>query len=349
MPSLLLMLWWSAALMAAASVLGMGVLIGARLQHRKREAVREAERKMVRALLLRIADGDAAAARSLAAHAGQTLLLAETAQEFAALVRGGDAQRIQQALRDVGLHRRLLQVLRRGSADARTSAAESLALFPGRSTAAGLIAASADRSPAVRLAALRALIALGEAPPLSTLLAALREADADHSLLLTELLAALGPAHAPTMREALADPARPLQVRMALAAALGAAGDYGALPVLSQAAGSPEPLLRAAAVRAMGALAHPVCEPLIRLAIADAAWEVRAEAVEAVGRARLSSLGPALQRRLKDEVWFVRFKASQALAALGEPGVARLEAASRSKNPLVRRSASMALQERRAA
>jgi HEAT repeat protein len=349
MLSVLLLLWWSSAVMAAASVLGMGVLIAARLRHRKRETLREAERKVVRALLLRIADGDGAAARALAAHATQTLLLAETAQEFAALVRGGDARRIQQALRDVGLDRRLREVLRRGSPDARASAAESLALFPGRSAADALIGASGDRSPAVRLAALRALIALGEAPPLSALLAALREADVDHSLLLTELLAALGPEHAPAMREALADAARPLQVRMALAAALGAAGDYGALPGLSQAAGSSEPLLRAAAVRAMGALAHPVSEPLIRLAIADAAWEVRAEAVEAVGRARLSSLGPALQRRLKDEVWYVRFKASQALAALGDPGLARLEAASRSKNPLVRRSASMALQERRAA
>ena len=349
MLSVLLLLWWSSAVMAAASVLGMGALIAARLRHRKRETLREAERKVVRALLLRIADGDGAAARALAAHAGQTLLLAETAQEFAALVRGGDARRIQQALSDVGLDRRLRDVLRRGSPDARASAAESLALFPGRSTGDALIGASGDRSPAVRLAALRALIALGEAPPLSALLAALRQADADHSLLLTELLAALGPEHAPAMREALADPARPLQVRLALAAALGAAGDYGALPGLSQAAGSPEPLLRAAAVRAMGALAHPVSEPLIRLAIDDPDWEVRAEAVEAVGRARLSSLGPALQRRLKDEVWYVRFKASQALAALGDPGVARLEAASRSKNPLVRRSASMALQERRAA
>ena len=314
--STLLLLWWSAVGLAGVSLAAMIVLILRRALRSRSEQDSARERKRIVAAITALLSGDDGAVAALQACTRRPWLLIETALEFLNLVRGADQERLRSALSGMRLDPGSRRA--RSGRPSRLAAMEALVFFPGPATVATLRRGLRHRDPAVQAAALRSLVVLGAAPPVRDLLST-RGARWSRSRLFADIVTLIARERPEEVRDAFALPSLDEPLRVVLLEALGAAGDYSALPLLSQSVGDPSPAVRAAAVRALGALAHPAAAPVLRLALVDPVWKVRADASTAVGRARLNGLAPALRQRLVDQAWWVRFRASEALAALGEP------------------------------
>ncbi len=83
--------------------------------------------------------------------------------------------------------------------------------------------------------------------------------------------------------------------------------------------------VRATAIRALGLLGDTAAAPVIVAALADPAWEVKLQAAVAAGRLRLGSALPLLSALARDSNWWLQLRSAQALAQLGEAGLAVLE------------------------
>ena len=309
------LLWWSALALAGLALVVMLLLVALRVRRARSDAENgRARRASARAITLLLSGEDASA--ELAACAATPWVLVETALEFLSLVRGVDHERLCAALRGMRLDPRSRRL--RSTRTRQLSALEALAFFPGPATVATLTSVLATAQPALQAAALRSLILLDAAPPLPELLSRGRSGWSE-SRLFADVATTIARERPQEVREALALEGLAQPLRVVLLEALGAAGDYAALPLLSATLGDVEPTLRAAAVRALGALAHPSAAPLLQLAAADPVWQVRAEAMTAIGRSGLSALAPVVVQRLQDEAWWVRFRAGEAVALLGEP------------------------------
>lgn len=288
--------------------------------------------------------GDATA--QLSPYLRRAGLLAEALLEAMAMVRGPDRQRLIQALEALGIDDRLQSRLFIEDAPGRIASAEALSAFPSVATGTALDAVwRRSRDPALRLAAIRSLIDIGNPPLLREILAELERTRAD-SLTFLPVLRRLVRDHPAGAVEELANAARSPAVRSMLADALGATGDYGVLLALTRTLEDPVFEVRVAAIRALGVLGHPGAESGLAAALDDPRWEVRATACEALGRIGAVSQISRLAERLEDPAWWVRFRASDAMAQLGEQGVIRLRLASTASVDVVRRAASLALAER---
>lgn len=314
--SSLLLLWWSSLTLGAGAVLLMVVLIVRHAARARADGTCALERKRIVTAITGLLGGDETAAAELQACTRRPWLLVETALEFLNLVRGADQDRLKAALAGMRLDPKSRSA--RSSRAARLSAVEALVFFPGPATVTTLRGALRDRDPAVQASALRSLVLLGAAPPLSELLSD-EGARWGGSRLFADIVTLIARERPGEVRDALGLTGLTDPLRLVLLEALGAAGDYAALPLLSDALSDGSAAVRAAAVRALGALAHPAAAPVLRLALTDAAWSVRADAAAAIGRGGLAALAPALRERLTDEAWWVRFRAGEALAALGQP------------------------------
>ncbi|MES2035526.1 MAG: HEAT repeat domain-containing protein [Pseudomonadota bacterium] len=344
---LLLALWWSSLLFAAGALLWMCGLILARVMRGRTDRARLADREAVMSAYLAIMTGAGDATGRLRPYQRRARLLAETLLELLGLVRGAERDLLIAGLEGLHIDDRFRDRLSQGSRTGRLAAAEALEAFPGEDTRRALQRLyRTARDPELRIAAVRALIEIGAAPSIDTVLRNLEHHDQTES-----------PLHGPILRRLVADAPDAALAAFdrtdfspaacaVLADALGASGDYRAVALLTPRASVPNPIVRAAAVRALGMLGHPAAKAALLPAFEDREWEVRAEACEAAGRIADGLYAPCLERRLADEEWWVRFRAAEALAALGVAGIERLRAASRSEVDVVQRAASMALAER---
>ena len=346
--NLLPLLWWSSLGLAGIAFGWMMGLIIARLFRESSEARRIVDRKTLSAAYLSIMSGTSNAAVLLEPFRKRSRLMAESLLDVLGLVRGIERDRLIASLVHAGVPDRLRYRLTRGSRTGRLAAAEALSAFPSAATRTALRALHRNSTDAeIRIASIRTLIDVGDPPSALELIADLDGKAESDSLLYAPVLRRLAVDAPDDALKTLTLPGLGVAARSVMIEAVGASGDYRALPTLSLMTAAPELSLRMCAVRALGALAHPGSADTIAGALADDAWDVRAEAAMAAGKIGGSGLVLALTPLLDDPVWWVRFRTAESLSKMGDTGIAALRNAAMSSVDVVRRSASLALAEQR--
>lgn len=334
-------------MLIAAALVWMTGLVLARLLREGSDSKRAGDEAQIRRLFLAILSGDVGAETQLKPYQMRARLMAEALVEVLGLVRGAQQDRLIESLARLGLPARLRLRLDRGSKAGRIAAAEALAAFPDVATVDALRSALVrSRDGDFRVAVLTALLDMDAAPPLQDMLTDIARRGLQDSLLYEPVIRRAAKATPTEALDVFILAFAPSPTRAMLAEALGASGDYRAVEPLVRTAADSDLELRIASVRALGLLAHPAGEAAVTAALTDAAWQVRSAACEAVGRIRLVQAAPRLRQALGDPVWWVRFRAGEALAILGDPGVAILRTAIEDEHDVVRRAASLALAER---
>lgn len=342
----LLILWWTAIVMAAASIFWMTALIVGRWFRTRREARYAAERKVVDGALLALLQGDIADRRRLVPKLRGGQATAEALSEILGLVRGADRDRLLAALRGLSVDDVIRRQAERGRTAGRLLCIEALTAFPGEETESVLrrIAVTPGDSDC-RLAAVRSLSDIGAELSIGGLLDAMIYEGLTPSGPVVELLHRMAARWPQDLAVSLTRTDLTPAIRPLVVEALGGTGDYNMIPLLNELVADPDPEVRAAAIRALGALAHPAAGPALRQALTDEAWAVRALAADAVGRAALANLAPQLEVALADPIWWVRHRAAGALAKLGPEGLQRLKDAAAGDNEVASNTASLALAE----
>ena len=344
--NVLLSLWWSSILLATLALLWMLGLIVARLFRERGDAKRLIDRQSLSQAYLAIMAGSENGADLLRPYQTRSRLLAETLLDLLGLVRGAERERLIEALRLAGVDKRLRWRLTHGSRTGRLAAVEALSAFPSDATRQDLRALHRRSNDAeIRIATVRTLIEIAAPPRIQDLIVELQSRDDGDSLLYAPVLRQLAIDAPEDALHALAIPGLPVAARAVTIDAVGASGDYRALPVLFEMFKAQDPVLRSAVVRALASLAHPSGTSVIVAALGDEAWDVRAEAAVAAGRIGGPELVTQLVVLLEDPVWWVRFRAADALARLGPNGREALRIAATSPIEAIQKSASMALAE----
>ena len=98
--------------------------------------------------------------------------------------------------------------------------------------------------------------------------------------------------------------------------ALEQIGDPQAVPLLIQALGDSDWLVRNAAAEALGRIGDPQAIPALMQALGDSEWGVREAAVEALGQIGTPQAIPALMQALGDSEKWMRAVAAKALGKL---------------------------------
>jgi HEAT repeat protein len=277
----------------------------------------------------------------------RTDVMAELVLEFELLVGGEDRVRIFLKLRELGLDAAFVREFRRAKLG--RVYLEALAALGGAAASDALReAVDTAREPAIRVAALYYLIALGEDVGIHSLLDAAVRGLLELSRLFYELVRQATATRPEETIEAFGDRSLPTPLRVMLIDALGVCGDYAALETLI-AATAEDLEIRTAALRGLGRMMHPAAEPAIAKALRDPFWLARSAAAEAAGRARLVNLTPLLAELLDDPEWWVRHRAGEALAALGDAGREALCETAGAGATLAGRTAEAALAEHVAA
>ena len=283
--SLLLVLWWSSLVMAAAALGWMIGLIAARLRRQRRDDARARDRARVRAACLAIIGGAPEAAAQLGSVKHRARLLAEALLEFGALVRGAERDRLIESYIVFAVDERLRARIFKGSRTGRLAAIDALAWFSSEATVKALRRVLAQtRDAELKAAAIRALVELDAPPEIGPLLRDLDRDQTADSLVYLPVFRRLIAGEPDAALIAFRDPDATPTARALLADGLAAAGDYRVLPQLVSAAGDSDPGVRTAVVRALGVLAHPAAIEPLRASLTDDDWEVRAAACEALSR-----------------------------------------------------------------
>jgi HEAT repeat protein len=336
---------WAAAIVLIGSAIGwMLVLIVMRTFDTRRSARRAADRANVERAFVALIRGDCNFDRDLKPYVHRARLIAETLLDFLAIVRGPDRGVVVEALREAGVVKTLCARVRRGSVAGRTACLEALGAFHGPDAESTLQDVVSNGTPRMRVAALRALQEIGNFVSVARVVSELVAGRVRATAMVGEFLRKLAERAPGDAVAALSEEGLPASVRILLIDALGAAGDYQAVPVLSARAVDLESEVRAAAVGALGKLQHPAATPILQVALHDPDWRVRSAAAEAVGAARLVKLSSELSQSLSDEIWRVRFQAAAALTRMGPSGREHLEAAARNDDA-GGRAAALALAE----
>lgn len=220
--------------------------------------------------------------------------------------------------------RRLVARLGQGPPEARVELARLLAARQAPEAVPGLEEAAADAEPAVRRAAWKALGALagaGDARTLAELLARARDEERpDAEKALAAVLSARGGVE--DLAAALAAPPTPAALCSLLRVA-GSLGDDRLLPAVRQAAASPDPAVRDAAIRGLAGWPTPApFEDLV--ALAGKAAEPAHRVLALRGATRLSSQaagrGPEQMTRLIADLLPLAGNAADRKALLAELG-----------------------------
>lgn len=138
------------------------------------------------------------------------------------------------------------------------------------------------------------------------------------------------------------------EIRAAAATSLGLIGDAVSAPSLGEALNDPAPEVRYAAALALGRLpAEGAATRLTRAMRSDPSWWVRYAAVLALGRVKKGFVAGALEESLRVEPkWQIRMLAVRSLQDVGGPRAAgAVASALRDKDSGVRTAAAMALGE----
>lgn len=306
-----------------------------------------ARKRLFTALVRFTEDDDKAALQRVLAETPPRVV-ANAGFEFTGLLRGEDEARVERAFGDADLGVYVRRRLRKGDEAERIYCAEMLTAFPGRQTVRSLTATLDDPSREVRIAAALALVRLGAAPPIGTLLDRIGMRG-QRSRRLVELFRALGETGTDELRTFISNRAGAPFLRAAAIEALAAVSDYGLIALFEELAGDPSSEVAAASIRALGRHGRPESAGAVVQELRRADWEVRSEAAEAVGRLGLSEAMDELAMLLGDDEWVVRYAAGKALQDFGVEGRRLLEHAAAGTSSRGQRTASMILAEDQAA
>lgn len=343
-------LWIAAGILVAGSFLSVFVIMTLRWIQGSYQKYRRNALYHCRRLLLHVVADDADALAQLPREVRRADILAHGLLEIAALIKGGDRDKLINAVYEAGGFEPLVRRALRGPLARRTTCLEAVAFFPLKTCRPILRTAMADPNPEVRLIAVGGLIEAGASISPKALIRSSQDGHLPVSLRFMALLHHLVKNQPRSAIEALQDERLPLAYQLMLCDAIGSAGDYEALPILSRKAASYIPELRAIAINALGRLKHPGAEPVVDAALEDPDWRVRRAAVEAIGQVKFKRQYQHVADLLADPVWAVRAQAVATLAAAGEPGHFVLRHVSRySDNAAVRDLAAITLGERLAA
>lgn len=341
MPSVAL-LWLLSAVMAVAIVAVLVALLLLRGLGPSRESRSEARRLRL-VVLLSKAKWDKRDEVRL--RDAPPALVADVCIELLNMVRGDEKARLVEAGRRAGVADVLGERLKSWSHGVRLGAAGALGDFVDNDVAGRLREALDDAVPAVRLAAAISLASAGRAPPLRLLIEKLELGTAECSRFILRLF----------RDRAAADPAEVIALltgenvstsaKAYAAEALGAEGNYEAVPVISALAlderTDPEDVV--GYVQVLGELAHPGAATAIERSLRSPHWRVRAAAADAAGKIRLSATVDVLADLLDDPHWLVRLQAGEALGKLGAAGDETLRAVSRGEGGPAQEAARMEL------
>ena len=196
----------------------------------------------------------------------------------------------------------------------------------------------------VRLAAARALGAIGSLALLNTILGVLATPGRWGALDTYEILRSFGPAASKPVQQALEPISQPKVRRMA-AELLGLMHSVEAVPDLRLALKDPDLELRTRSARALGRIGDPAAEPELIEGLKDPWWSVRAACAQALGELGSISAIPDIERGLTDRSWWVRRNTAEALARLGSPGELSLKRNLASPDRFARRMSMHVLRE----
>lgn len=196
----------------------------------------------------------------------------------------------------------------------------------------------------VRLAAARALGAIGSLALLKTILGVLATPGRWGALDTYEILRSFGPAASRPLQQAL-EPISPPKVRRLAAELLGLMHSVEAVPELRKALKDADLELRTRVARALGRIGDPSAEPELIEGLKDPWWSVRAACAQALGELGSMSAIPDIERCLSDRSWWVRRNSAEALARLGSPGELSLKRNLSSSDRFARRMSMHVLRE----
>lgn len=334
----LVTLWNTSLLLCLAGGGALLALIAARgiaLPARRKRI--EARRRLAPLLM-----GGEAPPQQLARIEGR--VATELAIELAELTRGSDRDAMLDAAERLGVPRLLARGLRSRTAQDRLTAAETLALFPGRAN--GAARALDDRNPDVRLGAALALAHREDGPAPAEIVRKLRLGSEEHSLLLISLMRDLAGRDPVAIEAMIFDEATAEEARLAAIDALAERGHAHAplLAYVAQEAWS-NPGRHARVLRALGRTAHPAARAAIGDGLDSEDMVVRAAAAEAAGSARMAEFAAALGGLLSDSEWRVRLNAGQSLLKLGREGLETMREIAGSTDPIASEAARAMLAE----
>lgn len=239
-------------------------------------------------------------------------------------LRGADRERLANALAQEGVIARAMRDTRSWRRSRRAIAAHLLGAAAVPAAMPDLVRLTQDRSEEVRRVAARGLGRMSDGRGVRALISALEEPRVLSQGTVGLSMVRMGPAAAPTLRDALSS--EDMSVRGVAADVLGHLGDTEAVSGLIGLLGDDEPTVRMAAAAALRRIGSPQArDPLARTAVADHEPAVRAAAVNA-----LTALGPrhsleTLRTALTDVDHRVIRLAATGLAQAGEEGVRELQ------------------------
>lgn len=343
--SVLLAIWTTSVILALWAVLSVVSLLVLRVL-RERQARRRAEmRDRLKASLSALLAEDATvpAKPETTGHGFLAVAL-----ELLMQVEGETRDRLVELMRCNGAEGRLRRALRRLNQSKRIAAAEALRFFPSLENQEALLAALRDKDGDVRIAAAASLIAQGAPVPLGSLLPQLTRKGA-MPVRLGQILRDYCDRDADAVAVVARDASLHAFIRAKAVETLAATGDARHVSAIQSLVLSPEPDLRAAALRAFGKLPNPRSRDAIAMCLRDESWFVRAAAADTAGRLGLYELVPLLVPLVDDDEWWVRFRASEALETLDAAGRSALREMAKLGSDRQRRQAALTLSKTEAA
>lgn len=317
-------IWWSAAVLAVASVALMGILVFRRMATERRKDADRKRTSALQPLVFRCID-DPSAIEAVAAGLGphDTRLIGPLVRGLVDSIAGDDRGTLIDLLQRFGVVRDDIERLRRGKPEQRLQAAMTLGYFGTPEVMAALDAALGDPNIEVRVAAANALLKSDQPVDLGRILEWFEHSRGGFPRSLRNLFVELARRDPESFLPHL-DTA-PVPALTALIYALGHVQEFDILAKLMRiGVDHASKDVRAETMRALGLIGHPASAPAISRGLADPAWEVRTQAAIAAGRIRLPRLIETLSALMDDTEWWVRFRAAEALGKMGDEGAQAL-------------------------
>jgi len=247
-------------------------------------------------------------------------------------IKGSDAVRVVSRLNGWGMEAYAHGILSAPSRAEKIRALAYLSRCSDEKSIEDILAASASDDRYVQLAALRALAERQAVEHLGLMLSRMEAGRQRNTLILTEVLTRFGEGAVPDLLHQ-AQFGSVLEMRIAAINALGAIGSPDAVDTLIALAGALETHaeITAKSLQALSRLGDRRAEGVIIRNLSSTEKGIRVQAARAAGALALSEALPQLAALLEDDDWWVRFRAGEALARLGRPGQAVLEARSRDR------------------
>lgn len=343
---LVFILWAVALTMMMLAMSAMFLLVAARIVRDRADVRRAGLTRDLQSALLQVVAGDTLSAPLVAKLHAHPAIVATLLLEIGGVIRGGDRDRLLQALEVNGVFAIIRDAATSGPDAYRLSCVEAVALFP--SDEASLLLRGLWRDPdlAIRFAAVGGLVARGDAVSVPATISNLLSQGGAPSGRALEVIGRLAGQNPQAALQAASHPHLSTTAIAAILHAVGASGDYGLIDDLAIWTSDPDGSVRAAAIDALGLMRHPGAKPMISAALDDPVWQVREAAIRATGLGGFETEVEMLATRLADPLWTLRFAAARALAQMPGTGLVRIrEAAGQASDPRMRDLARATLAE----